>query len=347
MGGLERVMSLLAKYFHEDKGAEVHLILIGKKREVAYELPAGLIIHKPQFIFNDQRRTYDTLKTLFFLRKRVKQINPDTILSFGEYWNNLSLLSLIGLRYPVYVSDRSQPNKNLGRTHNFLRKLLYPMAKGFIAQTKEAAYVAERAGWNKNIRVIGNPIREIQGFSEIQNENIVLCVGRLIPTKHIDELIKIFAEINPTNWKLIIVGGNAKKMQLLEVYRGLVRELGMENKIVLVGESFEVDMYFAKSKIFAFTSSSEGFPNALGEAMKAGLVPIAYDCVAGPSDLIEDQANGFLVPLHQKELFKDNLAKLMKSEILRKNLGDQAKIDMGKYTLEKIGNLYYNFIKVN
>ena len=344
---MERVMSLLATYFYEDKGAEVHIIFIGKKREVAYELPEGLIIHKPQFIFNDQRRTFDTLKTLFFLRKRVRQINPDTILSFGEYWNNLTLLSLIGLRYSTFISDRSQPNKNLGRLHHFLREKLYPMSTGYIAQTREAARICLENGWNKNVTVIGNPIRKIKSYQEDKKENNVLSVGRLIPTKHFDVLIRIFAEINPADWKLVIVGGNAKSMTLMETYQHLIQELGMEKKILLTGESFEVDKYYAKSKIFAFTSSSEGFPNALGEAMKAGLAVIAYDCVAGPSDMIQDQKNGFLIPLHQKELFKTNLIKLMESETLRKNFGGQAHLEMEKYTVEKVGNLYYNFITEN
>jgi len=46
-----------------------------------------------------------------------------------------------------------------------------------------------------------------------------------------------------------------------------------------------VKAYYLKSKIFAFTSNSEGFPNAIGEAQSAGLPVIAFDCIAGSSEL--------------------------------------------------------------
>jgi hypothetical protein len=84
-----------------------------------------------------------------FLRKKVKNIDPDTILSFGEYWNNLVLLSLYGLKYPVYISDRSQPDKDLGRVQNRLRDLLYPKAAGFIAQTSKAKEICLNKRWNR------------------------------------------------------------------------------------------------------------------------------------------------------------------------------------------------------
>ena len=177
----------------------------------------------------------------------------------------------------------------------------------------------------------------------VPRKNQIITVGRCVYEKGQHYLIEAFSKIKADDWTLVIVGDGPKRKEL----ETQVLELGLTERVVFTGFQKNVDYYMSESKIFAFTSSSEGFPNALGEAMKAGLVPIAYDCVAGPSDLIEDQAHGFLVPLHQKELFKENLAKLMNSEILRKNLGDQAKIDMEKYTLEKIGNLYYNFIKEN
>src|SRR5699024_1958602 len=119
------------------------------------------------------RRTIDTIRTIKFLRQRVDELEPDTILSFGEMWNNLVLLALYGLNYPVYISDRSQPGKDLGTKHNFLRRVLYPRADGYIAQTKEALRVCLAKGWNNNVRVISNPIRTIQTKRQVEKENIV------------------------------------------------------------------------------------------------------------------------------------------------------------------------------
>ncbi len=344
IGGMERVMAQLAANFSEREHTKVDLILIGKKREVIYSLPESIRIHRPFFLFENSKRTIDTLRTLLFLRKKVKEIDPDTILSFGEYWNNLVLLSLFGLSYPIYISDRSEPGKNLGMIQNFLRNRLYPHAAGYIAQTGAAKQVCLASGWNENIQVIGNPIRKIQSNDTLKKENIVLSVGRLIKTKHFDQLIKMFAEIVNSDWKLIIVGGDAKRLNLSQDLHDLIHELGAENSIFLEGEQKDIDSYYRKSKIFAFTSSSEGFPNVLGEAMACDLPLIAFDCVAGPSELIDDGVNGFLIPLFDTEKFEEKLRILIKDEALREKMGRHSKKRAERYSIENIGEKFYSFI---
>ena len=44
-----------------------------------------------------------------------------------------------------------------------------------------------------------------------------------------------------------------------------VEKLGKENNIILLGKSDDVDCYLSKASLFAFTSSSEGFPNVIGK----------------------------------------------------------------------------------
>ena len=325
LGGMERVMAILLNSFAQRKGVEVSLLLIGRDRNVSFELVDNIQVYQPDFTFNPQQRNLSTMKTMRFIRKRVKEINPDTILSFGEYWNNLVLLSLYGLKYPVYVSDRSQPNKNLGKVQNLMRNKLYPTASGYIAQTEKAAEIAQKNQWNKNIAIIGNPITQVSEDKTVEKENIILTVGRLIPTKHIDELMEMFKTINDKDWKLIVVGGNAKNLHLLEDYQQRVKKWNLEDRIHLVGAQTNVADYYKKAKIFAFTSSSEGFPNVVGEAMAFGLPVIAYDCVAGPSDLIEDGKTGFLIEERNQERYIKNLKRLMSDAGLRKTLGENGK----------------------
>ncbi|REL24732.1 glycosyltransferase family 4 protein [Rhodohalobacter sp. SW132] len=344
IGGMERVMSLLANNFSERRDSEVHLVLIGKKRQISYPLSENVVVHRPEFTFNNSRRTIDTLRTMRFLRAEVKAIDPDTVLSFGEMWNNLVLLSLFGLQYPVYVSERSQPEKNLGRLHNFLRDKLYPGAAGYIAQTEQAKEICLKHGWNHNVKVIGNPVRNVKPNPEIEKENIVLTVGRLIRTKHVDHLIEIFTSIDKPGWKLLIVGGDAKKQDLSEELQKQIDELNMNNRIFLEGQQKDVDRYYNRSKIFAFTSSSEGFPNAIGEALSAGLPVVAYDCVAGPSDMIADGENGYLVPLFDKEEFKRKLTKLMDSDTLRKSFSNKSDIKIQAFGEMEIVEEFYGFI---
>jgi GalNAc-alpha-(1->4)-GalNAc-alpha-(1->3)-diNAcBac-PP-undecaprenol alpha-1,4-N-acetyl-D-galactosaminyltransferase len=335
-GGMERVMSEIAIYFCSKKEFEVHLVLYGLTREIFYPIPENIIVHKPVFKFDNSKRTWNTLKTLWFLRQKIKEIHPNTILSFGELWNNFVLLSTLGLKYPVFVSDRCQPDKSLGKLHDRLRNWLYPKATGVICQTEVAKGIYSNMFHHKNLVVIGNPIRKIEQNTIIKKENVVLSVGRLIKSKHHEELIRIFSKIESPDWKLIIVGDDALKQKNKEKLENLIKDLGIQDRVVLAGKRFDVDHFYNKAKIFAFTSSSEGFPNVIGEAMSAGLPVIAYDCIAGPSDLIDHEKTGFLINLHDTSSFKEALEKLMKDESLRASYGQEGKLKIKNFSVHNI-----------
>lgn len=343
-GGMERVMSELAHYFCSNHDFEVNLVLYGITREIFYPLPENIIIHKPGFIFNNNRRIWNTFITLWFLRQKIKEIHPHTILSFGELWNNFVLLAILGLKYPVFVSDRCQPDKSIGELHEQLRNWLYPKTKCVICQTEMARNIYSKKLKSTNFAVIGNPIREIEIKSHIKKENIILSVGRLILSKHHDELIEIFSKIDAPGWKLIIVGEDALKQKNKERLERLIRNLGMNERVEMAGKRMDVDVFYKRAKIFAFTSSSEGFPNVVGEAMSAGLPVIAYDCVAGPRDLIDHEKTGFLIRLHDTASFKIGLETLIKDEGVRDSFGKEGKLKIQQFSAHNIAKQFEKII---
>ncbi|MGC8866538.1 MAG: glycosyltransferase family 4 protein [Bacteroidales bacterium] len=346
-GGMERVMSELAHYFCKKEDLEVHLVLYGLNREIFYPVPHGLKIHKPAFVFDNRKRFWYTLKTLGFLRREIQKIHPDVILSFGELWNSFVLLALLGLKYRIYVSDRCQPDKKLSGVHDTLRKYLYRLATGVIVQTALAKNIYSGFLPKNKLYVIGNPIRNILKTEQKEREKIVLSVGRLIATKHHDLLIKIFHQIRRPSWQLWIVGNDALKQKNSEKLQMLIKELNAEEYIKLLGTRNDVDELYRRSSIFAFTSSSEGFPNVIGEAMSAGLPVVAFDCVAGPSDLVIDNVTGFLIPLFDAEAFAQKLALLMDDEGLRKKMGNAALKAINTFSIDTIGESFYNLLLNN
>jgi len=344
-GGMERVMSILAKEFARIEKVNVHLVLYGKSQTIFYPLPDNIRIHRPPYIFKDTYRLWFTLKTLLFIRKSISQIKPDSILSFGEYWNSFVLLSLIGLKHPVFISDRCQPDKRFGRFHTILRKWLYPRATGIIAQTNIAKEIFFNQKLNSNISIIGNPVRSFKFEDEsIEKENIILSVGRLISSKHHDELIKVFSRIKQSDWKLIIVGSDALKQSNREKLQSLIEHLKIEDSIILTGEVDNVENYYQKSKIFAFASSSEGFPNVIGEAQAAGLPVVAFDCIAGPAELINDGENGYLIPLFDYQMYAKKLQSLMSDANLRRDYGRRAKQSVKRFDSEVVADEYFKII---
>ena len=160
-------------------------------------------------------------------------------------------------------------------------------------------------------------------------------------------MIRLFVKINQPGWKLIIVGDDALKQKNMIRLKMLIADLDSSEKVVLAGGQSDVESYYRRSKIFAFTSSSEGFPNVIGEAQSAGLPVIAFDCIAGPADLITNNQNGFLVPLFDYNQFEEKLGYLMNDNQLRESMGYNAQKSVKQFEADKIAEQFYQFILKN
>lgn len=337
-GGMERVMSELASFFSEKSDVDTYLIIY-TKGEKFFRVPENIHLIEPDFIYKKSKKFFYTVKTLWFLRKNLKIIKPDAVLSFGETYNSFVLLSALFLKTRIFVSDRSKPDKSWGIFHETLRKLIYKKATGIISQTSFSKYFLGRETKHKNIAVIPNPVRPLKTPSTLQNK-VILTVGRLIPTKKIDLLLHIFAEVKSNDWTLWIIGDGPEKHGLEE----LAFKLGVNERVKFWGYQKDMETFYSHASIFAFTSVSEGFPNALLEAMAAGLPCISFDCVAGPSDLINNGENGFLIPLMDTVAYKKQLNYLIENEKVRLSMGKKAYEKSKEYELMKIGNAYLKFL---
>jgi glycosyltransferase involved in cell wall biosynthesis len=340
---MERVMSELATYLYGHDDLEIHLVLYGKNPELFYRIPDGIQVHKPLSGFNNKYRFYYSVSRLIFLRKTVVRINPDSVLSFGEYWNSFVLLALFGLSYPVYISDRCSPAAGFYGLHKILRRWLYPRAKGIIAQTALAKRMYIDQFRHQDISVIGNPIR-FPELTSASRDKRVLTIGRLIKSKNHDEIIRLFCRMDKPGWKLIIVGGDALKQGNEARLRNIIKSLEAESKVELAGYRKDTDNYYSESSLFVLASESEGFPNVIGEAMAAGLPVVAFDCVAGPSEMITDGDNGFLVPVGDYDQMASRIELLMDDDNLRTTMGIRARKAIERFSLEVIGNEYYNLL---
>ena len=342
-GGMENVMAKLANYFSITYDADIHLVIFGKSSEIFYEINSKVIIHKPIKRFIERPRFIGTISRVFYLRRNILAIDPSSVLSFGVPWNSFVLLALLGTKYPVFISDRGSPQRQYSKLSELMRKLFYRYAKGIIAQTDVAAEMLKRIFPHPNIKVIGNPV-EILPNHHKEKENIILSVGRLIATKHHDRLISIFSRLNAPGWKLVIVGGDALKERNETRLRKIIEENGLSDRVIIAGEVKNVREYYLKSRIFAFTSSVEGFPNVIAEALSAGLPVVSYDCVAGPSEMIIDGKNGYLVPVFKDDLFLAKLQILVKDNLVLKSLSGNATKLVRRFYINNIGKEFYSFI---
>ena len=338
-GGLEKVITELAWYFSRQKNIQVYLISLSRG-EFFYHLPQNIEKLMPQFSLKEMLRPFFLIRLFFWLRRKVRKIKPDSLLSFGGKFNSFVILSLFGLHVPVFISDRSRPSISYGKFLDWLNPIVYKNAAGIIAQTEKAKRILFQRTGHKNISVIGNPLRISSKDKDARNK-IILNVGRFIPSKKQALLLNYFARINPEGWKLCFIGDGVT----LNEVKDTASEMGLNDKVTFCGEVNNVEEYYKGSSIFAFTSVSEGFPNALGEAMAAGLACISFDCEAGPSDLITDGINGFLVPEYDHDLYIQRLESLIYNAELREDFGRKAKDRISEFSFEQIGNRYLEFFK--
>ena len=343
-GGSERVMSELANYWSRNPLLEIYLILLTNQKQF-YTIDPRVHIITPKHNYKKNFISKSIFKylTLFFIRSTCLKIQPASILSFNERYNNIVLLALIGLKLKVYVSDRNNPFMKIGVFHNFLRTKLYKNSAGIIAQTQRAKTVLGENTKNKNIKVIPNPLREIENTKLARQQfekKIILNVGRNVAQKNQLELIDIFSKCDYSKWILKIVGSGPLNSALIKK----AQELGIEQHVQIIKFTKSIDVYYSEADIFAFTSLYEGFPNALVEAMAHGIACISYDCPTGPSDIINNGINGSLIPLSNMKSYSENLNLIMSNDDLRIQYSKNATDVKRMFCIERIANNYLHFI---
>jgi glycosyltransferase involved in cell wall biosynthesis len=183
-------------------------------------------------------------------------------------------------------------------------------------------------------------LRNVLHFPEYRRENIIVNVGRLVPEKGQKHLIEAFSLLGRRDWRLLILGDG----KLREELTNLADSLGIWDLVEMPGTVSDVDYWLAKSSIFAFPSVSEGFPNALVEAMAAGLPCVSFDCNAGPKDIIRNNENGILISEGDVLSFSHALKSLIDDERLRIRMGNAALDIRNDLDLVKISKSYMDFM---
>ena len=338
-GGAERVLSSLANDWVKRKKCDIELAILMDSKDF-YTIDKNIKVHRIGYIPGSSNKVLGIFNLALNLRKLIKDIKPDVCFSFIRESNIVTLISTLGVPTKVVISERDSPKAQVSKFYNYLRKLLYPLCNGLIVQTNDYREFITKSVGNINQVVIPNPVRDID-INRYNREKIIISVGRLIPVKGHKYLIDAFSKCKSNqDWKLVILGEGALRQDLEQQ----INKLNLQDKVVLVGAVHNVDDWLRKSSIFAFTSLSEGFPNALAEGMSASLPCVSFNCITGPKDLIKNEKNGYLVEVGDVDNFSKKLDMLMQSEDLRQEIGKNAKSVANSLDYIKISEKYFLFL---
>ena len=119
----------------------------------------------------------------------------------------------------------------------------------------------------------------------------------------------------------------------------------IKHRIDFLGKIKNIDIEYAKAGIFVMPSRSEGFPNALVEAMAAGCPCISFDFIAGPRDVITERENGILIPAERVDLLAKAIDELIANSELRNKISLNALAIKTKLEPKKIAKQYLIFFE--
>ena len=125
----------------------------------------------------------------------------------------------------------------------------------------------------------------------------------------------------------------------------MIREAGIEGQMKLPGLVREMDRMYAQAAVLVMTSDMEGLPMVLLEGKTHGLPLVAFDIMTGPSDIIDDGVNGFLVEPFDVETMTEKLRLLMEDGALRTRMSENAAVGMEKFSEEKILDAWKKVLK--
>ena len=183
---------------------------------------------------------------------------------------------------------------------------------------------------DKYARVDDRAARERWQIDE--HAKILMYVGRIAEEKNIGLLLKIFAHLGKTrNVHLLMVGSGPQEAR----YKTLINSLGLEKKVTWTGmlPHPEVIKLFGIAHVFLFPSVTDTQGIVVAEALAAG-APVVAANKMGPTAVIEDGKNGFLVPARSRA-FIDRVETLLDNEKLWHRLSAAARIRARDFSIER------------
>ena len=337
-GGAERVMVLLCSAWAA-RGDDVTLFTFDDGRRDFHAAPAG-VTRVALDITAASTSSLGALCTnaarLRTLRRALRSAAPDVIVSFTDCTNVSTLLATLGLNIPVVISERTDPRRHeIGVAWSTLRRVSYRWATGLVVQTERVRPWAESHVSPARVHVIGNPLRDVAAppLTAGERSPMISAVGRLVPAKGFDTLLRAFALVHATHpaWRLVISGDGPLRSSL----EAQIHAFGLDNVVSLPGRTCTVDEVLADSAVFVLSSRYEGFPNALLEAMASGCACVATDCDSGPSDLLEHDALGLLVPVDDAVALAGAMRRVLDDAAFRSRLGESARASTRRFALAR------------
>ncbi|MDC7221303.1 MAG: glycosyltransferase [Spirochaetales bacterium] len=349
-GGAEHVVAdMTARWC---KSHEIHLLTFSNKNKDFYKV-SPLVV---RYDMEGRKRKIWNLKAQFSIIKKIKSvtknIQPDIVISFIHKANIYSSFALWGSHIPLVLSESSLINRSDVPVHiSLLRKLLYPRAFKLVVLSesiKRELLMTIPKVYETDVVAIPNPIDvsekkdQVEPLNEFTGQNldgkkIIISVGRLIPLKSFDHLIKAIKEVKSkgSGFHLVIIGEGEERANL----ESIIQREDLLECVSLPGRTNSVLSYLEQADFSISTSQLEGFGMAVIESLAVGTPVLAYDA-PGVRDLIKHGYNGELVPYGDIHLLSERIIRWLEDEDICKSYIKNTREVVNQYSCKNVDSIW-------
>lgn len=294
-GGAERVALNLAEEFAKD----YNTYLISLFKTNSYDAPKGyqtLFIN--EFMSSITSSFYTHSKKL---KKCLLEHDIDILFVITAGVVTVAVQACHGTKVKtVYCEHSNLENRTYGKKHE-LRQLIGAKFSNLVVALTER----DRQNFIKNLKIKPNKVMAIPNWiddlttSEQEyslDSKLIITAGRLESVKGHDMLLKVAKIVKNAHpdWHWDIYGGGTLKEKLEKA----ASDSGLADFVSFKGNVSGIDKIYPEYSFFVLTSYYEGLPLVLLEAQKAKLPIVSFDCPTGPSEIVDNEQNGFIVPAY-------------------------------------------------
>ena len=282
----------------------------------------------------------DKLRRVKSLFTQLRKRKIDLLIGFVISGDKTIYAATKLARVKLIVAERNAPSMYYIRYSSQQRMIIFYLMKyaDYITVQCERFVDNYPANLQRKINVIPNPVKSCSNhaFPDVLGNKyrfVMLAVSRLDEVqKALTCLIEAFALVQSDFplWDLHIVGGGPDEA----AYNELIQKKHLQSRIKLLKESKNITSCYVRSHLFVMPSRWEGFPNALAEAMAAGLPVIGFSEAEGVSDLISEDVGWLAEGISDSVSLSKTLKIAMNSHDERKAKGLQAIKAMDNYAEE-------------
>lgn len=284
------------------------------------------------------------------IRQIIKEKKPDIVCAFGSEIAVMTSMSMIGIKGPkLLLAERGDPY-TLPLKWKILLRLSYLKANNGVFQLKAQGEWFGRSVMKRS-RVIPNayiPTGAIPSYSGARKKEIV-SVGRFVPEKRYEILIKSFAEVHKIHpeYSLCIYGDGPSRA----IYEDLINEYGLESCVRLPGYTNNSMESIKDASVFVLSSLYEGMPNTLIEALVCGVPIVSTNCTpGGPSFLTDNGRRGLLVPVDDVKAMSGAICSIIENPQLAEDLsaqGVEVAEELNDSKIKLLWKEYFQYILAN